>query len=136
MNLWTWISTLFRMVATKKADDAFMKAEIKRLEEEIKRNTSSLGYDLKQLEQIIKDRTDLAVDVSPYGHDSCVILVGRYRNRDYVEIQRLDDQEFHFLIEQLRAQARYGRVRRVDGPPVLRQVLERERFIMGNDLDG
>lgn len=56
-----------------------------------------------------------------------MIVVGRYRNADYVQTYALDTPNLAVLIGQLRQMERCGAVRRVDAPPLFRAVFERDR---------
>lgn len=80
-----------------------------------------------RLEAVIKERTELNVDISPSRHGrSHVVLVGRYNGRDYVESFSLDDREFSNMVCRLREMERYAFVNRVDAPPTFRGVFEKE----------
>ena len=79
---------------------------------------------IAELEKVIRDRTDIAVDVG-FRSASYVIVIGRYKNADYVQTFELDTPDLGSLINHLREQERYGAVRRVDAPPEFRAVFER-----------
>lgn len=99
-----------------------------------KLKTIVAGYDadlrnaharIAELEKLVRDRTSIAVDVG-FKSANHVVVVGRYRNADYVQTYVLDTQDLSGLIEQLRHMEKHGVVRRVDGPPVFRAVFERD----------
>lgn len=77
------------------------------------------------LEKRIKDLTTISVDLG-YRHDSQVIVTGRYRNTDYVQIFSLSDSDLPSIIARLREVERYGTVRRVDCARDMRAVFARE----------
>lgn len=80
-----------------------------------------------QAENLIKDRTDIAVDAHVTNHNpNQIIVTGRYRNRDYVQVFTLADNELGTLVEQLREMQRYGVVNKIDAPIGFRNVIERE----------
>lgn len=81
---------------------------------------------ITELEKLVKDRTNIAVDVG-FRSASHVIVIGRYRNADYVQTFEMDTPSLGGLIDQLRERERYGKVARVDAPPVFRAVFERDR---------
>ena len=81
---------------------------------------------IAELEKLVKDRTNIAVDAG-FKSASHVIVIGRYRNADYVQTYELNTPDMKVLIDQLRQMERYGDIIRVDGPPVLRAVFERDR---------
>lgn len=80
---------------------------------------------IADLERLVRDRTNIAVDVG-FKSASHVIVVGRYKNADYVQTYTLDTPDLASLIGQLKQMERCGVVRRLDGPPMVRAVFERE----------
>ena len=82
---------------------------------------------LEQLEVLVKDRTNIAVDHSPFRGGNFVVVVGRYKNCDYVQTFHLRGNDVTEIVEHLRQQERYGNVVKLDSPPVFRAVFERER---------
>lgn len=80
---------------------------------------------IAELEKLVKDRTNIAVDVG-FRSASHVIVIGRYRNADYVQTFEIDAPDLIRLVDQLRELERYGAVKRVDAPPQFRAVFERE----------
>lgn len=86
------------------------------------------------LEQVLRDRTEVSADVSLNGRDSnTVIVAGRYRNNDYVNIFTIRGEDFSGLIERLRELERYGAVRRLDAPLLFRATWKRESPTHGNE---
>lgn len=82
---------------------------------------------IKALEQIIADRTELNVDMSPsMCNQNHVIVVGRYRNMDYIEVFTIAPGEFEHIICTLRHMERFGTVRRIDAPIAFRAIIERQ----------
>lgn len=106
--MWNWIKTLRYVVKHYTADLALQRAQ------------------LRSLETVIKERTDIAVEVGYYG-DNYVIVVGRFKGRDYIQTHRVQSTDLANLIEQLRAMEKFGTVRRVDAPPIIRGVF-RDHF--------
>lgn len=68
------------------------------------------------LEKILRDRTSLNVDIHHKGLNH-VIMVGRYKNTDWIQTYTIDGKDFHHLVDQLKHMQRYGVVDRVDAPP-------------------
>ena len=126
MNIIKWFKTVNRIIQDRVADQERFRREIARLEEESKRRDSGLGFDIKNLEGLIKDRTDMAVDVAPYGKESCVILVGRFKGSDYVQVIPMPESDFIYVVEHLRALSKHANLRRVDGPPALKYVVRND----------
>jgi len=81
---------------------------------------------IAEIEKLVRERTNIAVDVG-FKSASHVIVVGRYKNADYVQTYALDTPDLAALIDQLRQMERHGAVRRVDAPPQFRAVFERDR---------
>ena len=79
---------------------------------------------ITELEKLMRDRTNIAVDVG-FKSANHVIVVGRYKNADYVQSYSLDTPDLTALIEQLRQMERHGAVKRMDAPPAFRAVFER-----------
>jgi hypothetical protein len=77
------------------------------------------------LEKLVKDRTNIAVDVG-FRSASHVIVIGRYRNADYVQTFAMEADSLAGLIDDLREREHYGSTKRVDAPPLFRAVFERE----------
>jgi hypothetical protein len=75
-----------------------------------------LRTSIAEARQFIQDRTSIHADVSPYRGYNQIIVVGRYKRNDYVEVFDVQDQDFSGLIDMLREMQKYGQVRRVDGP--------------------
>lgn len=78
---------------------------------------------MEQLEKLVRDRTDIAVDVNAAG-GSYAIVVGRYRGADYVQTFHFHDRDLGELIAQMRNMERFANVGRVDAPPGIRAVVK------------
>lgn len=80
---------------------------------------------------MVKDRTETHIDFAhhPKGRHM-VILVGRYRDKDYVNITELASSDFVRFVEDMRAYDRENLSRRgrMDAPVALRAVIDREEF--------
>jgi hypothetical protein len=110
MNLISWFKTLRAIVATHDAEMA------------------SLRRHMDHLDRLVRERTDIGVDAACHRSDrSHVIVVGRYRNRDYVQTYSVQPEDFIGLVEHLKAMETHGVVRYMDGPPMMKAVFERER---------
>lgn len=81
-----------------------------------------------QLDQLVRERTDIAADVDMRGGRECrntVLVIGRYRHTDYVRMFSLDEPELGHLVDQLRGMERHGVVRYIDAPPQLSAVIKK-----------
>ena len=75
------------------------------------------------LERVIRERTDLHVDVQYKGF-SRVIVVGRFRGADYVEVYSLHERDMEHMIRQLREMEKFGTIRHVDAPFQMHAVVK------------
>jgi len=80
---------------------------------------------IANLEKLLKDSTDIAVDVGLKGPCQ-VIAIGRYRNADYVQAFSMNVESFEHLIGRLREIERYGTVSRIDAPYSIRNTIVQE----------
>ncbi len=103
-----WFKTLFFIVRNYKHDISLLK----------KRMTDAT--------QLIKDRTTVHADITPsnsYPHT--IVLIGEYRNRDYVNVHHVDKDLFRTYIENLSDYNKhYGRRGRIDVPPTMDCVID------------
>jgi len=97
------------------------------------RIVNSYDSDLKNIrsniasaEKIIKDRTEISADVgfSPRCANQ-IIVVGRYRNADFIQVYSIMDQSMDQLIDQLRSMQHYGSVRKIDAPYGFKATVQR-----------
>jgi len=100
------LHTLWQIAKTYEQDKAALLSGVRR--------------ELRTVEDLVRDRTTLHADISMTGRDpSFVILVGRYRNRDYVQTFYLPSADFGGLVDQcIHMSRKLGRWGRLDAPPV------------------
>ncbi len=125
-NWWNALAFLRDLRANYSQDMARLGGMIRAVSSQHHVDVIALNARLDQLDKLIKDRTDIAANVGYSGDRSYVIAIGRYRNLDYVQTYELGDMEFSGLLDSLRKIERYGVVRRLDAPPVVRAVFERD----------
>ena len=89
------------------------------------RDIKNANSRITELENLVRDRTNIAVDVG-FKSANHVIVVGRYKNADYVQSYTLETPDLNALIDQLRQMERHGAVKRIDAPPQFRAVFERD----------
>lgn len=91
------------------------------------RDRMAIFHEVRAAERVIRDRTDIAVDIPVSRRDPCnVIVTGLYRGTDFVQTYSLAPQDMAEVIEHLKTMQRYGRVRVVDAPIAMRAVVKRE----------
>lgn len=77
------------------------------------------------LESILKERTNIAVDVG-FREASHVIVIGRYRGNDYIQSYTLNETDLDGLIRHLREMEKFGNIRRIDAPPMFKAAFKRD----------
>lgn len=82
-----------------------------------------LNSDMKALEKLMKDRTDIAVDIGL--RESHVIVVGKYKNTDYVQTYIFRNQDFIQIVEYIKRMERYATVRQIDAHPQIRAIVKK-----------
>lgn len=116
MNILKYFKTLHSLI--KSHEDS--QAEIASLKRRLEYQSEKMVF----LDKLIKDRTDIAVDVHRRDMNT-VIVVGRYKNADYINCFKLAAEEFPHLIERLKDMEQYGTVRRMDSFPEFRAIYDR-----------
>lgn len=113
-----WIKNLLRIVESYDVNRA---NDIRRQEA----NFKTVCNQVAQAKEYIRERTDVSADVhfNQYARNY-IIVTGRYRNRDYVEVFSLDESGFEGTINQLREMQRYARVRHIDAPPTMKAFID------------
>ena len=91
----------------------------------------SLHLRIDELERILKERTDIAVDIRHRGMNH-VIVVGRYKNRDFVQTYTLAEFDLGAMIDILKSMERYGSVKCVYAPPAVRSVFAANEIMPRN----
>jgi len=96
---------------------------------ELRARQSSVEYCVTDAVQTIKDRTTLHADVSPYhrnGNMSQIILIGRYRNRDFIQTFEVLPDDFNGLVHQCIDMQKYAHMGRIDAVPMMKEIIETE----------
>lgn len=96
-----------------------MFAWFKKLKSIVLRHQDDVNYlhnRISELEKIIRERTDVAVDVNYSGHNH-IIVVGQYKNTGYIQTYAINTDDLYHLIKQLEGMEKYGKVRVIDAPP-------------------
>jgi Tfp pilus assembly PilM family ATPase len=104
-----WIKKLCQIVANYDHDMNKMKSVVFKIQ-----------FDMSDLDKLIKERTDIAVDIG--FESSHVIIVGRYKKNDYVQTYKIGDQDLHEIIQHLKQLERHGTIRQIDSPPPMRAI--------------
>lgn len=82
------------------------------------KNIITLYEELYQLREILKERTEYHVDVHSYAkRNSQVILIGKFRNNDFVKCYNIPDESFEDLRCHCYNLEKYSRLGKVDAHP-------------------
>jgi hypothetical protein len=81
--------------------------------------------DINELAMTIKERTEYHLDVH-HKIKSQVILIGKFRNRDFIKCYSIDDRSFDSLIEHCKKINKYAFQGRIDSPPEFSAVIKNE----------
>jgi len=122
-KLINWFKKLKRVVNS-------YDSQISRIDDRFNLISDHMSYsDEKMAEavRIIKDRTEINLDISPsMRNPHQIIMIGRYRNRDYVQVFSVHPESFKELIHIVSEMREYGHVSRVDAPAGLQAVVDQE----------
>jgi hypothetical protein len=126
-NWWNALAFLRDLRANYSQDMARLGGMIRAVSSQHHVDVIALNARIDQLDKLVKDRTDIAANVGYSGdRGSYVIVIGRYRNVDYVQTYKLGDMTFFEVLDSLHKMERHGVVRRLDAPPAVRAVFKRE----------
>jgi len=99
--------------------------KLKHIVETYDQDKKSIDSKLTHLENIIKDRTDVHMDIHK---NSCnIIVIGKYRDRDYVNSYSLSYRDFKSVVDHLIEISRYTNVGKIDSAwPDMKYVIDDE----------
>jgi len=81
--------------------------------------------ELKYLREVMKECTEYHLDIHQRAkHNSSIILIGKYHNRDFVKCYNIPDHEFDFLIAHCKKLERYSTIGKVDAMPEFTSVIK------------
>jgi hypothetical protein len=73
-----------------------------------------LARSINEVDRKINERTTVHADVHYKGEGTQIIVIGRYRNKDYVRAFTVRQESLSSLIEMLRTEEKYAKVGRFD----------------------
>lgn len=118
-----WFKNLFYVVKNYKDDYSTMINDFNYVHEQM----SWHHKEIKDATNLIKERTEISTDIHLRGHDrNQIIVVGRYRKQDYVQVFTTNDNDMNNLINQLRDMQQYGVVEKIDAAPSVKFIINRE----------
>jgi hypothetical protein len=104
-----WIKKLFKIVKNYDSDMYSCKTTI------------------KEIRELIVDRTTCHTDIHARQDKGCaIILIGKYKNHDYVECFTLHPDHLRNLIEHFREVRNFSHMGRIDAYPEFKAIIEHE----------
>jgi hypothetical protein len=90
---------------------------------------ASLEARVHNLQVMVRERTEIHADISGNARgQNVIIVVGRYRNRDYVQAYSVSVESLAEMVEILkRWEWQYGHVKTLDAPPAFKACFERDK---------
>ena len=77
----------------------------------------SLRMSLDHTRDIMKQRTTVHADLSPHMKSPHqIITIGRYKNKDYIQVYSVTGESFSYMVGMLRDMRRHGEVGIIDAP--------------------
>ncbi len=83
---------------------------------------------IDKLERIIKEHTVVGVDIQSKYADNHIIVLGKYRNHDFVKSYIVPNTEFVNIVSTLQDLERYYNVQYIDCPPAFKAFVEHDIF--------
>ena len=118
MSLFDWFKALRAVVKNYATDMRALRQSV----DEANRTLKAVRRRMDKLDRLIRERTDIAVDVR-FGEPNYVIVVGRYKNADYVQTYSVKSDDLGYLVDMLKNMERHAQVRIVDAPPGMKTVV-------------
>ena len=89
-------------------------------------NIESINIKVNEAIKVIKYRTEINADIRLHGPNrNQIIVVGRYRNKDYIEVYTITDKDVNYIVDQLKEMQKYGVVNKIDSVPMLKKAISR-----------
>jgi hypothetical protein len=113
----------------------WLKSEIDDRAEEFNRRCDWLQDEVNEGVQVIKDRTELHVDVSPSMKSGPhqIVLIGKYNNRDYVQTFSVASEDFRGLVQHCIEMQKYAHRGRIDAVPEMKAIINEESMRWWNE---
>ena len=76
---------------------------------------------------LLRDMTEVNADIGPRETNS-IIVIGRYKGRDYIQTFVFPPDAFHDVVDRLRNMQNLHTINVVDAPPTLKRTITRGRW--------
>ena len=97
--------------------------KLRRIVKDYDKDRTILRVRIEEAEDMIRARTQIHADIHMKSPNQ-IIVVGRYHNRDYVQVFSLSTDDLVGLIEHFRHLEKYGHMARIDAPLSLKAAFE------------
>ena len=125
-----WFKDLFHVVRVYKEQNRLLAEELQNLKNKLNEQEGRIDYCFDEVNagvNTIKERTDISADVTFSRHaKNQIVVIGRYKNCDYIQTYSILDNDFDYLINMLKDMQRHGVVSKIDAVPHMSAVLKRE----------
>lgn len=127
-KLWKIIKTAWHLVNHYHDDIELIKSNLEKSDDKFNKYRSTVNDRMDQHETVILhardqiiERTTISADLDMHVRDNSasVIVIGRYRNADYVRVFSVRNSELNHTVDMLKGmeQSLLGRIRHVDAAP-------------------
>jgi regulator of replication initiation timing len=124
--MFSWFKELRKIVANYTQETEKLKQQLglrtlenMRLSDELK----ALRNRQNNLDALVKERTTISADIGYTGQNH-IIVIGRYKDADYIQTVNMHDKEFSALVDQIRSMSKFGKLKFVDAMPEVRKTVK------------
>ena len=84
-----------------------------------------LRREIETVKHVLQERTEVNLDhcIKERSH---VVVIGRYKHNDFVQIFDVRDSTINSVVEMLKAQENFAHVNRVDSAPLYSRIIKKE----------
>ena len=101
-----------------------LESGLHRVDEDACTRDAAMEGHITTLRRNLKASTDISVDCHLDGMNT-IIVIGRYRNADYIQTYDIRMRDFQELVDYLRTLENHGTVRRIDAVPGFKAIVEK-----------
>ena len=124
-----WIKKLFWIVKNYDRNLGWVAHQLHIVKGDMEDQEETLSWFQKQIceaKDMIKDRTEIHADICLHENEryrNSIIVIGRYRKNDYIEIFDMPVQDFEYMVNRLKEKKKWGNMAVVDAPSGIKAVL-------------
>jgi len=125
MKIINWFKNLFYVVKDYHIHKLVFNTNI----DDLNKRMAWLETQTSHAVNIIKERTEISADIRLRGPNrNQIIIIGRYKKRDYVEVFTTTDKQLDQLIPHLKHLEKFGVIEKVDAPTGFKAIFKRDKF--------